>query len=252
MTVQPGPSIGGFGEQPFRAVVREERFFCFLLAHSLLSSRRTRTRFTELAQTLAPLDADALDVFVEATVMRDYWRALGNPVGYTATTHEARRAVLVRLLEHEGVLPEVLDQHAVFWTGAPGQPGSKLWSPGRWDSKALAAVGVPGLIRLRYAFNAKPDLMLSSPGALLFIEAKVESGQGVYAAGETQYGIQRYILELIDLLLPEYQTPNLGLTTLTTSGPDMTWADIAHLLEPEELDGFTIECLRRIGGLGAG
>ena len=38
--------------------------------------------------------------------------------------------------------------------------------------------GLDGLIDVKWAFNAKPDMMLASPGCVVFVEAKLESGEG--------------------------------------------------------------------------
>ena len=65
---------------------------------------------------------------------------------------------------------------AGFWTGVVGK--SKLWSPGRWSEKSLKESGLEALIPVKWAFNAKPDLMILSGEQALLIEAKLESGEG--------------------------------------------------------------------------
>ena len=56
-----------FNANPYWKVNREERFFCFLFAHALLSSRAVRVSFAELAKRKSDiaLDPDELEAYVE-------------------------------------------------------------------------------------------------------------------------------------------------------------------------------------------
>jgi hypothetical protein len=58
-----------FNAVPYWKVNREERFFCFLFGHALLSSRSVRVGFAELAKEKCDmelaLDPDELEVYVE-------------------------------------------------------------------------------------------------------------------------------------------------------------------------------------------
>ena len=96
-----------FNDKRYSEINREERFFCFLFAHSLLMSRQVRGGLAQLANSKLgiSLDPDALEVYVEVAALRDYWNDLGNPVVYTEETHTKRRNVL-ELILNEFQLPQ--------------------------------------------------------------------------------------------------------------------------------------------------
>jgi len=240
---------GGFRGGAYLQVNREERFFCFLVGHVLLAHRAARAAFVELVQGSHPdcaLDPDDLQVFVEAAALRDFWNDLGDPVAYDEETARRRRAVVDGLLAHVGSDVSV-DDHDLFWT-SPAR--AKLWSPGRWSVAALKAAGLQELLPLKWAFNAKPDFLLVSPGGALLIEAKLESGIG-RAEGYDQLQVQRLIAELLTALVPAFGGVPVALTTLGTSGDDgLSWADVFGALDVPGLDSFTRAGLVRATSAG--
>jgi len=231
-----------FSEKSYFEVNREERFFCFLLAHSLLTSGHVRQGFVELAQRKCNvgLDSNKLEVYVEAAALRDYWRDLGDPIEYSNETHERRRSVLKLILD-KYILPEdILDKHDLFWTST-----KKLWNPNHWSEKALEEAGLKELIKVKWAFNAKPDILLVSPESMLVIEAKVESAEGCKV--ETTYKqleIQELIIDLWKRLIPSFKNREIKLALLNVSSshekiPVIQWSEIIELILGSDVDEFT-------------
>jgi hypothetical protein len=238
-----------FSEKSYSEVNREERFFCFLFAHALLMSRQVRQGFAELAQRKcnAGLDSDKLEVYVEAAVLRDYWRDLGDPVAYSPDTHNRRRAVLDMIFEKYNISADVLDKHDLFWTSSEKK---KLWNPNHWSIEALKKAGLDELIKVKWAFNAKPDILLISPESMLVIEAKVESAEGCKADVEyKQYEIQKLVTELWQLLIPQFKDRKLELVLLEVSQSrenSITWPEILDLITTSDVDAFTRNALEQL------
>jgi hypothetical protein len=233
-----------FNDRPYAEINREERFFCSLLAHALLATDVVRRRFLELLamKTGARLDPEHLEVFIEAAALRDYWNDLGDPSAYSDDTHGRRRVVLDLILGELGVPAQVLDEHPLFWTFPERK---KLWSPGRWEEKALREAGLDGLVDVKWAFNAKPDMMLASPGCVVFVEAKLESGEGRSGAGYEQFQVQKLTARLLRVLSPAYSRCTFHTTVLAlrpTSG--IAWSDVLSSVEGAPLDEFTARSLR--------
>lgn len=236
-----------FNDKPYSSVNREERFFCNLFAHSLLSSAAFRQRFADFAtQRLdVALDPENLQVYLETAALRDYWHDLGNATKYDADTHARRRAVLDAILRMFEIDPVVIDNTSFFWTSGPG---SKLWYPGKWSKDKLKESGLDSLIQVCWAFNAKPDMLLLSPSGALVIEAKVESGEGNNDSGYDQLGTQKLIIQLWRNLIPCFSSTPFRLTTLKLrQSPDgITWSDVLGELDGVDIDAFTKTCFQRL------
>ncbi|MEI6847497.1 MAG: hypothetical protein WCK32_05590 [Chlorobiaceae bacterium] len=242
-----------FNDKPYAEVNREERFFCFLFAHALLMSRSVRFGFAKLAKEKynVHLDPDALEVYVEAAALRDYWFNLGDPVSYSEKMDKRRREVLEQILEYFKVPSGILDKHALFKTSM-----GKLWSPSHWNINALKNAGLDkynfidggdqyNLIDVKWAFNAKPDIVLISPESMLVIEAKLESAEGCNAAsGYGQYKIQRLIMKLWKLLIPKFANKQLQFALLKVKGSSeksIIWSKLTELIAKSDADNFTRE-----------
>lgn len=247
-----------FNNKPFQQVTREERHFCFLLGHSLLSSPLARQAFVSLVgEKNVSLDADNLQVFVEVAALRDYWRDLGNPRKYCDKTRRARVRVLRALLAHQGLPVDKLMELG-FLRSTGREP--KLHSPGRWSlklmDKELNEVFVDDqkraevrslLCALKWAFNAKPDFLMISGNRALMIEAKVESGIGTYGRnGENQVQTQALISELLMKYVPSFHEVEISHLTLGkgASGTrkstfDLTWDQISKCVDKPGVDNFT-------------
>lgn len=236
-----------FNDKPYFEVNREERFYCALLSHALLSSLVVRERFTELIYskfgiTLRP---DDFQVFLEAATLRDFWNDPGDPKAYTEETHIKRRKIICSLLSIMNISEEAIDKYIFFWTS---EKQKKLWSPGRWEPKALKEAGLYELIKLRWAFNAKPDIMILSNSNALIIEVKVESGEGnIEDTGYRQLDIQVLISQLLNRFVPYFKEVNFKNTILSLNTKEgITWKEILTLIEDDKLDDFSQQCLYQL------
>ena len=236
-----------FQSQDYWEVNREERHYCALFAHALLCSRVVRTRFALLIANRfgVKLDPDHLEVYIEAAALRDYWNDLGDPVAYTPDTHQGRRVVIESLLLEVGLPPDIVDEHDFFWTTARRR---KLWSPGRWSEPAIKAAGLDPLLEVKWAFNAKPDVMVVSTDTVVLIEAKVESGEGRDGgSGYKQFETQRLIATLLRRLVPSFRTSQFVNTVLELRpGDGLSWSDIIAIVDTDEVDHFTRSCLAHL------
>lgn len=237
-----------FNDKQYSEINREERFFCFLFSHSLLMSRQVRGGLAQLANSKLgiSLDPDALEVYVEVAALRDYWNDLGSPVVYSEETHAKRRKVLELILNEFQLPASTLDDYDLFWTSVRG---GKLWSPSQWSIEELKQAGLEDLIKVRWAFNAKPDILLISPATMVLVEAKLESSEGrKEETGYQQYEIQKLIARLWQLLIPEFSKRSLHITTLEVKPPQngIAWQDILDLVKDADIDSFSRECLLQL------
>ena len=237
---------------------REERFFCAVLLHVLLTPSASRDRALALINSASGggLVTDDLECYVEVAALRDAWRLLGDPNKWTPRLYAARRDVLLGLLTvscgYDGTadeLDELMAQHAFFWS-SPTK--IKLVSPGRWPLPALEAATILGgsmnLKSLKWAFNSKPDLLLLSGGEGLIIEAKAASGFGTnQTTGFNQLRVQELISTLFPVVtrgLVSEPLRRIALTNHVAHGP-LTWAALIDAVHPDELGGFTHAALLR-------
>jgi len=239
-----------FNKKPYSQVNREESFYCSLFGHALLSSPSFRVSFGELVSERygTDLHPDQLEIYWEVAALRDYWYDLGDPRRYTKKTHDARRKVVNHLLERSGVSANKIDEQKLFWTQGLG---SKLRFPGAWPLKELSAANLDTLKEIRWAFNAKPDMLLLSPTGALIIEAKVESGVGRNGiTGYDQLNTQELIACLWKELIPHFEKGKICLATLALSARNakcISWKEILALLPQDEIDSFSVCALNRLG-----
>lgn len=237
-----------FSAKPYLEVNREERFFCALLAHALLASRKTRSSFVRLLHERCgvTLDSNDLQVFVEAAVLRDYWHDLGNRLAYSDKLDAQRLAVVEASLASEG-LPVDLMTHFAFFRTTAAQP--KVWYPGRWNLRSATGTEyVRGLQRIKWSFNAKPDLLLISPTAALVIEAKLESGEGRDAElGYEQFDVQHKVISLWKTLIPSFGPLHIERCALELRPrAGLSWRDVRAVLAVDELDAYSVACFDQL------
>ena len=128
----------------------------------------------------------------------------------------------------------------------------KLWNPNHWNEKALAEAGLDKLIKVKWAFNAKPDILLASPESMLVIEAKVESPEGCKADVEyKQFQTQKLISELWQLLIPKFQNRKLVNAILNVSSsiediPVIQWSEIIEMISGSDVDEFTRKAIVKL------
>ena len=225
-----------FPNMPYFEVNREERHFGFLFLSALIASTGARKTLIDYINTkiAGNLCCEQIDAYAEVSLFRDYWRALGDSSKYTQETHEQRLRIFNRMAETMGFDPSLIHVESVFWTGAPGS--SKLFYPGKWmkskinDAEERNNLVEKELWRLRWACNAKPDVMIEDAENFIFIEIKVESGFGSSDNGYSQLQTQKDILALGEALIPSMQSKRTALITLTQDGPDLIWSEILRII----------------------
>lgn len=234
-----------FNDKRYFEVNREERFFCFLFIHALLVSEKTRTAFFRLVESRnsVSLNPANFEIYAEVAALRDYWHNLGDPAIYSPETHQKRRKILDAILNVFDLPASTIDDNDLFWTST-----RKLWSPSEWSVEKLKASGLEKLINVRWAFNAKPDIMIVSGSTVLIIEAKVESGEGRNdESGYQQYEIQKLISRLLGMLVPQFKDSTFLNTVLelkTVTG--ISWHEVITLVEQSEIDEFSKKCLSQL------
>lgn len=236
-----------FNNKPYSEVNREERFYCALFGHALLSSQLIRERFAKLIKSKfgLSLKSGVFEIFLEVAALRDYWNDLGDPIVYSEETHRRRRIVITSILQMMNVPETAIDTHHFFWTS---DQHKKLWSPGKWEPRLIRESGFDELIKIRWAFNAKPDILIISNSTALMIEGKLESGEGRSEdSGYQQYDIQELIISLLQLLVPPFKNLKFFKTILALDSPNgISWKDVLTIAEDGELDDFTVRCFSQL------
>lgn len=195
---------------------REERNFAAVLYHLLLDEKRLGA-FLELIG-LSAAQGKGAGIYFEYAHLRDLWAEVGARHAAAGERNARYREAVVAMLAHPQVaLPTDCKAFNEFFIG----PGSKAASanhiqmPSRWNDALFHAWCEAGgrpfaerVCTLKWAFNAKPDLVLHlGDNRVVCIEAKLESGIGGYKAktdhpsgpfGMTQTRLQEFILN--DLL----------------------------------------------------
>jgi hypothetical protein len=248
---------------------REERHFCAILMHALLSSKEVAEAFISLIKDTARseeprvLDTESLEVFLEPAVLRDHWSSLGpwkSDTAYFNETHLNRRELLKQLFSNHGISDGVFNE-AFLWTGVPHE--SKLRFPGRWSHRSLQESSLSKEHKCvlnekeRVVFNAIPDLLLSSSAGLLFIEAKLLSPEGKDSHGYNQYRTTKLIAERVKQVVPVYQdaSQSRSLIIATKSAaaaekegvPTLLWKCIGvSFHDTGKLDDFSASAMSRL------
>jgi hypothetical protein len=224
-----------FSKKSFYEVNREERHFGFLLMASVIYDNDFRKYFFELVnQSVCQelfLDFNDFDIYSEVALFRDYWKDLGDYGNYTQELCLQRKEIIGIFLEHFGIDKKIIDKYSMpFWTGGIG---SKLWFPGRWPVPSINIIqkeeGINDrqLLRLRWACNAKPDVLIVSKKSSVFIELKVESDLGASNYGYNQEETQIDIMDLVGKTIPVFKETKIKRIMLTKNENDfITWDKI--------------------------
>jgi hypothetical protein len=235
-----------FNNKHYSQVNREGRFYCALLAHALLSSKEMREEFSRMVRNRrrVNLSPSNFEIYIQAAVLRDYWRDLGDPNVYSDETHQKRLSVLHTILEDRGVPESAIEEHDLFWTTAER---NKVWMPGRWPEQALREAGLEELIPVKWAFNASPDLLIVSGRYVMVVDASLDPADGVDSRQEGQQELQELIAHLIHLLVPQYRRADVVNFRLSREpSADMTWSEAADMIKSAKLDSFTKRCFSRL------
>jgi hypothetical protein len=250
----------------FLAITREERFFCSLLVHALLSSVALRKEVFGLLGERAAVELDpkggATEIYSEVAWLRDHWRNLGDPKKHTPEMDGHRWEVIEQLLKALGVEPMTIHDQPFLRTLGKHP---KIVSPGRWPLKSLATHRqAQCLMELKWAFNAIPDFLLICRGQALLLEAKMESKTGktsfvvptptdeepgatkvfTYDQEKTQQTL-RALLPVVAPYLDSVEFAWLARDDFKSDSPRLEWSEVAKAVE--QLDGGDLDKFTRDG-----
>lgn len=140
------------------------------------------------------------EVYVEYSHLRDVWSAASDEeqkrhflldiLGYPAT-HELREASFESFNGYFGATPKA----SVNFIQSPA-----TWSMGRYDTKIDDNEDFMEICKLKWSFNAKPDIVIALPGdRAICIEAKFKSSEGRYPSlGSERTIFKRRELNLVN------------------------------------------------------
>jgi hypothetical protein len=226
-----------FNDRPYYTVNREERYFGFLFGSALIHNQEfAKEIFSKYNDLIgSKLEYLNFEIFFEVAALRDFWFYLGDNKVYNSETHDKRRKVLDTILQIKGYDAGLIDRERVFWTNGNIGTG-KLWSPSEWNIADLKRIerNENDLSSVRWSFNAKPDVLLISNNAAVFIEIKVESCGGRSDYAYDQLKIQKEISIWMKRLIPEFRERTFFNTSLTLNNEletkGLTWNDIIYSL----------------------
>jgi len=230
-----------FTDKKFFEINREERNYGFLLLSSLIYEENFRREFlailkkkshhlSEIIEISAPID-----IYAEVALFRDYWFDFGDQKNYTPELHQSRLTTISEILESFSINSNIIENNDLFWTGKIGE--SKLWYPGRWEIAKIHKVQKQEnlinneLLRIRWASNAKPDILITSNNWAAFIELKIESG-----IGENQYGYnqRKTLLDIITIAkktIPSFHNLHIDSFIISKNKPNsIKWTDFIEAI----------------------
>lgn len=247
-------------EDAFYEFVREERFFCSILAHLLMQEGPNMKTFLDFVSEsidgrspVPDVDARDAEIYLEFSFLRDRWDSLGRD-------NDAKRALIMALLarvpevQSHGVpeFPEAIGDFNGFFIGSRGLRISRdIASPGQWSVAALAERfrGNPelfrGICKFKWSFNIKPDIVIVVRGSKpLSIEAKLESGEGQYPSNRREraifdelFGSEQGHVGQIELqqfmfnVLLDEPCDSLFLTRNPGTGAHIAWQEVFEKLD---------------------
>jgi hypothetical protein len=227
-----------FNNKAYSTINREERHYGFLFGSALIYdlnfAEAIITKYNNLIGS--DLDFKQFEIYFEVAALRDYWFDLGDSFKYTPETHYKRRRILDSILQQKGYDKGIIDREKVFWTNGKIGTG-KLWCPSEWNIGDLRNLEKKknDLASVRWAFNAKPDILLVSNKSAVFIEIKIESGEGKSDSGYNQLEIQQEISKWMKLLIPEFSDKKFYNTSLTLNNElemkGITWLEVINALK---------------------
>jgi len=215
---------------------REERHSGFLFISELLNNDLFRNKIFSLLKERCGtklLDSSNFDLYAEVSSLRDYWYNLGDPQLEYSKVHDQRLQLLIQLLYHIGYDKTYLEND-LFWTTS-NKNNRKLWSPSQWSIEKLKNIEKEknDLVKIRWAFRAKPDLMIDCPECFMFIEFKVVSSEGKNYFGYKQNDIQDLIGDLMKKLIPVFKNKQFTRISLELikNGNNISWSEVIDILK---------------------
>ena len=248
------------GESSFYQFVREERFFCSILAHLLMQEGANLKSFHDLVgdrigerSRVNDVNFHDAEIYLEFSFLRDRWDSLGRD-------NEAKRTLIMTLLsrvpelQRHGIpeFPKAIADFNAFFMGPRGLRIKRdISSPGQWSVATLSErFGTEpeqfrGFCKFKWSFNIKPDIVLLIPGSKpLCIEAKLESVEGQYPANSKEreifdkiFGIEEGRVGQLKLQQFMFETlledpcDSLFLSRNPGPGAHVTWHEVFERLD---------------------
>jgi len=201
-------------------------------------------------------------IYFEYAYLRDLW--------YTIQSEEVKKEIIRQKLTIQGI-DKILDRpvkeiNRLFGVG--GEPSAEyLQYPGKWaivkynqnfpDNEDFLKI-----CRFKWSFNIKPDIVIHlDRDNAVCIEAKYESGEGLYPSNESdkeifrhrgvgyvgQMELQKYMMEELLGVKTDFLFLVFKKETSETHKV-VTWAEVFDCLEMNEMPAFAIEMVRKISG----
>jgi len=225
-----------FSEEEFYIVNREERHFGFLLFSSIIYDNVFREYFFSLINNCKCInninffDSGNFDIYSEVTLFRDYWYDLANSKNHTKEFFLQRSSkIIMKFFECFDIDGSIIDKDDMFWTD---KKRKKLRFPGKWGEESINLLQNKEkiidnrLMKISWACNAKPDLLIIQKKSALLIELKLESAIAKKKSGYDQLKTQKDIINLAKLTIPYFSNLDFRQITLAKQDGDIGWDNI--------------------------
>jgi hypothetical protein len=222
---------GLFNDKEYFKVNRAERHFGNLLKACIIYDEYFRKDFFNLVNDLTERDflGDEFDIYSEFAILRDYWKDLRKT---PPKIKERQRTIIDSLFKKFDIDKTIIDKEpSLFLTKGKG----RLLFPGSWNETELKRIEEDHsmkeneLCRIKWAFNAKPDLLIISNDNCLMIEIKLES-----AVDEGQLKTQEDLMKFMQLSIPYLVNKNFKhlfiMKDKNIKGDDIPWSKIIELI----------------------
>ena len=245
--------VGGL--RNYSEINREERNYAAIL-YAALCQKGNPERFLKLLGINEPISGD-FGIFFEYAFIRDLWNSIKRE-----EAGETKKTVIrenLRISNLDRILAmSAREMNETFGVGGKVSkdfiqyPGR--WSISRFNDQFTDNQDFMKVCMFKWAFNIKPDIVIHlSKDRAVCIEAKNESGEGVYPESEIdrkvfkdrnigsigQLNVQKYMLEDLLGLKTDFFYLIPRKRTGTSPTPVITWAEAFSTLDMREMPGFS-------------
>lgn len=190
-------------DKPYSAYNREERHLAAILFMLLNHGDNARRLLEKAGCGDWPTTREDFGIYFEYANLRDLWHDLGK--GADANIRKQTllldflqslgvASCLTRLRGHDVTTAEGISAFNAFFTTDRSVSRDHIVSPARWSINVFAApergltdTEVGHLCRFKWAFNAKPDIVIHTDrDHALCLELKLESGESTYTGSAVE------------------------------------------------------------------
>jgi len=239
---------------------REERNLAAIFYHSLLQNDNLKI-FLDLTGSKFPVVDSEMGVYFEYAYIRDLWNSI-------ETDNSKKRKIIMDLLSPNN--REVLEKFSViefnkYFGATRSLSNVHIASPSNWSIKYYNQNIVDNeeflkVCKFKWCFNAKPDIVIhTTHSTAICIEAKYESGEGIYPSNEFekeifkqreiefvgQLSIQKKIMEEILGIKTEYIFLVQKLHNSETH-KTLSWKEVFNAFNMENCPFFIKEWIKRL------